>query len=103
MPLSVLLNHREKTGLSIEMTYQQYYNKLIKDLADSEKKLIGQKQLKGEKGYLDQHDLHLYMDLSNDVYALLNKCEQVLKLIVDGKVNAQDTIDPAVIPGVTDV
>ena len=85
------------------MTYQQYYNKLIKDLADSEKKLIDQKQLKGEKGYLDQQDLHLYMDLSNDVYALLNKCEQVLKLIVDGKVNAQDTIDPAVIPGVTDV
>lgn len=84
------------------MTYQQYYNKLIKDLANSEKKLIDQKQLKGEKGYLDQQDLHTYMDLSNDVYSLLSKCEHVLKLIVDGKVNAHDKIDPTVLPDVAD-
>jgi hypothetical protein len=85
------------------MTYQQYYNKLIKDLANSEKKLINQKQLKGKKGYLDQQDLYTYMDLSNDVYSLLSKCEHVLKLIVDGKVNAHDKVDPAVLPGVMDV
>lgn len=85
------------------MTYQQYYNKLIKDLASSEKKLINQKQLKGEKGYLDQRDLHAYMDLSNDVYSLLSKCEHVLKLIIDGKVKAHDKVDPAVLPGAMDV
>ena len=85
------------------MTYQQYYNKLIKDLANSEKKLINQKQLKGKKGYLDQQDLYAYMDLSNDVYSLLSKCEHVLKLIVDGQVNAHDKVDPAVLPGVIDV
>jgi len=84
------------------MTYQQYYNKLIKDLANSEKKLINQKQLKGEKGYLDQQALYTYMDLSNDVYSLLNKCEQVLKLIVEGKVKAHDKVDPTVLPGVAD-
>ena len=84
------------------MTYQQYYNKLIQDLASSEKKLINQKQLKGEKGYLDQQALSAYMDLTNDVYSLLNKSEQVLKLIVDGKVNAQDNVDPAVLPGVVE-
>jgi len=93
----------EKTGLSIEMTYQQYYNKLIKDLADSEKKLNGHRQLKGEKGYFDHHDLHQYMEISNDDYALLNNKEKVLKLIVGGNGNEQDKIDPAVIPGVTDV
>src|SRR4051812_45854033 len=98
MPLSVLLNHKGKTGLSIKMTYQQYYNKLIKDLATSEEKLINQKQLKGEKGHRDQQDLYTYMDLSNDIYSLLNKCEQVLKLIVDGKVNPQDKVDPAMLP-----
>lgn len=85
------------------MTYQQYYNKLIKELAASEKKLIDQKQLKGEKGYLDQQDLHAYMDISNDVYSLLSKCEYVLKLIVDGKVSAHDKVDPAVLPGALNV
>ena len=85
------------------MTYQQYYNKLVKDLTNSEKKLINQKQLKGKKGYLDQQDLHIYMDLSNDVYSLVNKCEHVLKLIVDGQVNAHDKVDPAVIPGAIDI
>ena len=84
------------------MTYQQYYNKLIKDLANSEKKLVSQKQLKSEKGYLDQQALYAYMDLSNDVYSLLSKCEHVLKLIVDGKVNGHDKVDPAVLPGVAD-
>jgi hypothetical protein len=103
MPLSVLLNHQGKNRNINKMTYQQYYNKLIKDLANSEKKLINQKQLKGEKGYLDQQDLYAYMDLSNDVYSLLSKCEHVLKLIVDGQVNGNDKVDPAVLPGVIDI
>ena len=84
------------------MTYQQYYNKLVKDLTNSERKLINQKQLKGKKGY-GQQDLHTYIDLCNDVYSLVKKCEHVLKLIVDGQVNAHDKVDPAVIPGAIDI
>jgi hypothetical protein len=77
------------------MTYQQYYNKLIKDLDHSEKNILKQhKLLKGEKGYLDKKDLYVYMGLCNDLYSLLSKCEEVLKLITEGEVNSNDEIDP---------
>ena len=77
------------------MTYQQYYNKLIKDLDHNEKNILKQhKLLKGEKGYLDQKDLYVYMGLCNDLYSLLSKCEEVLKLITEGEVNPNDEIDP---------
>ena len=77
------------------MTYQQYYNKLIKDIDESEKNILKQhKFLKGEKGYLDQKDLYVYMGLRNDKAYLQSKFEEVSKLITDGKVNSQDEIDP---------
>jgi hypothetical protein len=77
------------------MTYQQYYNKLIKNIDQSEKNILKQhKLLKGEKGYFDQKGLYIYMGLCNDKASLLSKFEEVLKLITDGKVNPQDEIDP---------
>ncbi|HEY4195617.1 MAG TPA: hypothetical protein VGM63_08775 [Mucilaginibacter sp.] len=76
------------------MTYQQYYSKLIKDIDLSEKNILKQhKLLKGEKGYLDQKDLYVYMGLCTDKAYLLSKFEEVLKLITDGKVDPQDEID----------
>jgi hypothetical protein len=81
------------------MTYQQYYNRLIKELEHSEKNIVKQKkQLKGEKGYLDQQDLYAYMGLSNDMYSLSSKCEQVLRLIVENEVNPYDEIDYRKLP-----
>jgi hypothetical protein len=77
------------------MTYQQYYNKLIKNIDHCEKNILKQhKLLKGEKGYLDQKDLYVYMGLCNDKSSLLSKFEEVLKLITDGKVDPQNEIDP---------
>ncbi|HEY4195704.1 MAG TPA: hypothetical protein VGM63_09215 [Mucilaginibacter sp.] len=82
------------------MTCQQYYNKLIKDLEHSERNIIKQhKLLKGEKGYLDQNDLYVYMGLCNDLYSLVSKCDEVLKLITSGAVNPQDEIDLIDLPG----
>lgn len=84
------------------MTYQQYYNKLIRQIDHSEKDVQKQhKILKGEKGYLDQRDLYVYMGLCNDLSSLLSKCDEVLKLITGGKVNPHDEIDPLVLPRVT--
>ena len=83
------------------MTCQQYYNKLIKDLEHSERNIIKQhKLLKGEKGYLDQNDLYIYMGLCNDLYSLVSKCEEVLKLITSGEVNPEDEIDAIDLPGI---
>jgi hypothetical protein len=85
------------------MTYQQYYNKLIKELDHSEKDIVKQQRsLKGDKGYLDQKDLYVYMGLSNDMYSLLSKCEGVLKLIIEGEVSPHDEIDPDKLPGASD-
>src|ERR1700754_982442 len=81
------------------MTYQQYYNKLIKDIDHCEKNILKQhKLLKGEKGYLDQKDLYIYMGLCNDKASLLSKCEEVLKLITSGEVSYDDQVDPAKLP-----
>ena len=85
------------------MTYQQYYNKLIKELDQSEKNIVEQqKSLKGDKGYLNDKDLYVYMGLSNDMYSLLSKCEEVLKLIIGGEINPHDEIDPDKLPGAPD-
>jgi hypothetical protein len=85
------------------MTYQQYYNKLIKELDHSEKNIVEQqKSLKGDKGYLSEKDLYVYMGLSNDMYSLLSRCEEVLKLIVGGEVNPNDEIDPDKLPWASD-
>ena len=76
------------------MTYQEYYNKLIKDLAVKEKNILKQhKLLKGEKGYLDKQDLFAYMALRHDLDSLLSKCDEVFKLITVGNINPQDEMD----------
>jgi hypothetical protein len=86
------------------MTYQQYYNKLIKDLDYKEKNIQKQhKLLKGEKGYLDKKDMFVYMGLFHDLNTLLGRCEQVLKLMTGGDVSPGDEIDPAKLPGATDI
>ncbi len=86
------------------MTYQQYYNKLIKALEESEKTIIDQKKLlKGEKGYLDQQDLYIYMGLINDNHSIFNKCSAVLELIVENKVNPHEELDPDKLPGATSI
>jgi hypothetical protein len=86
------------------MTYQQYYNKLIKHLADSEKDMLNQQKiLKGDKGYLDQQSMFTYMSVWNDLYSLKSDCSALLKLIVDGTVNGGDEIDPARLPNVRDI
>ena len=98
--------HQTITGSSInhKMTYQQYYNKLIKELEHSEKNIVKQKKLlKGEKGYLDQQDLYIYMGLINDNHSLFNKCSIVLELIVENKVNPHEEIDPDKLPGVKSI
>jgi len=85
------------------MTYQQYYNKLIKELDHSEKNIVKQQvSLKGDKGYLDQKDLYVYMGLTNDMYSLLSKCEEVLKLIIEGEINPNDEIDLDKLPTFSD-
>lgn len=81
------------------MTYQQYYNQLTRDLDNGEKNILKQhKLLKGEKGYLDQKDVYVYMGLINDMSSLLNKCEEVLELITSGEVSYDDQVDPAKLP-----
>jgi hypothetical protein len=86
------------------MTYQQYYNKLIRELDHSEKNIQKQhKLLKGEKGYLDKRDMFIYMGLFHDLNTLLGRCEEVLKLMTGGDVNPGDEIDPAKLPGPIDI
>jgi hypothetical protein len=83
------------------MTYQQYYNKLIKDISDSQKHMAKQnKLLKGEKGYLDTEDMYAYMHLQTELNSLLAKSERVSKLITGGTVNPNAEIDPAVLPDI---
>ncbi|HVS90507.1 MAG TPA: hypothetical protein VHB54_20200 [Mucilaginibacter sp.] len=81
------------------MTYQQYYNKLIKDISDSQKHITEQnKILKGEKGYLDKEDMYSYMHLRTELNGLLIRSDKVFKLITAGAVNPNDEIDPVVLP-----
>jgi len=83
------------------MTYQQYYNKLIRQISASEKHIAEQnKLLKGEKGYLDTEDMYAYMSLRNDLNSLLSRCEAISKLITGGRVNPQDEIDPLILPDI---
>lgn len=83
------------------MTYQEYYNQLVKEITDGQKHITDQnKLLKGEKGYFDKEDMYAYMHLRTELNALLAKSEKVAKLITDGIVNAGDEIDPAVLPDV---
>jgi len=83
------------------MTYQQYYNKLIKEITDGQKHITNQnKQLKGEKGYFDKEDMYAYMHLRTELNALLTKSEKVAKLITDGAVSANDEVDASLLPEV---
>jgi len=83
------------------MTYQQYYNKLIKEITDGQKHITDQnKQLKGDKGYFNKEDMYAYMHLRTELNALLAKSEKVAKLITAGDVNANDEIDASVLPDV---
>jgi len=76
------------------MTYQQYYNKLIKDIAEAKKHLTQQnKQLKGEKGYLDTRDMYTYMSLQQSLDSLQARCEEVSKLITGGRVDPRREVD----------
>jgi len=82
------------------MTYQQYYNKLIKDIADSKKHIAEQnKTLKGEKGYMDQTDMYTYMKLQTDLNSLLFLCEEIARMITSGNVALQDEVDLLKYPG----
>jgi hypothetical protein len=82
------------------MTYQQYYNKLIKDIAEAKKHLSQQnKQLKGEKGYLDARDMYAYMSLQNDFNSLAARAEEISKLLTSGDIGAKDQVDLARYPG----
>ncbi|MFI5160299.1 MAG: hypothetical protein ACHQHN_03435 [Sphingobacteriales bacterium] len=86
------------------MTYQQYYNKLVKHIADSEIDISEQQKiLKGEKGYLDQQNMFAYMSLWNDLYSLKSECGALLKLITTGTVNGGDEIDAARLPNIKDI
>jgi hypothetical protein len=81
------------------MTYQQYYNKLIKDITEGQKHITKQnKQLKGEKGYFNKEDMYTYMQLQTELNALQTKSEKVAKLITEGSVNANDEIDSSILP-----
>jgi hypothetical protein len=81
------------------MTYQQYYNKLIKDLATKEDYILKQnKLLKGEKGYLDKKDMYVYMGLRNDLNSFSSKCDALLKLIRSGEINPDDEVEPLKFP-----
>jgi hypothetical protein len=81
------------------MTYQQYYNKLIQEIADGHKHITNQnKLLKGDKGYLNKDDMYAYMHLQTELNTLQGKSEKVAKMITDGTVNANDEIDPVVLP-----
>ena len=83
------------------MTYQQYYNKLVNDISASEKHISEQnKLLKGEKGYLDKEDMYAYMSLRNDLNSLLSRCDEVSQLIIGGRVNPQQEIDPVILPDI---
>ncbi|MBS1530053.1 MAG: hypothetical protein JSU01_07085 [Bacteroidetes bacterium] len=100
MPLSMLQQEYLTviTQVSI-MTYQQYYNKLIKEITEGQKHITNQnKLLKGDKGYFDKEDMYAYMRLQTELTGLLAKSEKVAKLITDGTVNATDHIDPSVLP-----
>jgi hypothetical protein len=100
MPLSML--HQEylnqtKEGSSI-MTYQEYYNKLIKEITDGQKHITNQnKLLKGDKGYFNKEDMYAYMHLQTEQKDLLAKTEKLAKLITAGAVRANDEIDPAIL------
>lgn len=83
------------------MTYQQYYNKLIREISVSEKHIAEQnKLLKGEKGYLDTEDMYTYMSLRNDLNSLLSRCDEVSKLITGGGINPHEEIDPVILPDI---
>jgi hypothetical protein len=82
------------------MTYQQYYNKLIKEIAEAKKHINHQnKQLKGEKGYLDTQDMYKYMSLQNDFSSLVARSEQISKMLTNGDVDAKDEVDMSRFPG----
>lgn len=82
------------------MTYQQYYNKLIKEIAEAKKHINHQnKQLKGEKGYLDTQDMYQYMSLQNDFDSLAARAEEISKLLTSGDIDARHEVDPARFPG----
>ncbi len=82
------------------MTYQEYYNKLIKDIAEAKKHINHQnKQLKGEKGYLDTQDMYKYMSLQNDFSSLVARSEEISKLLTSGDIDAKDEVDLWRFPG----
>lgn len=83
-----------------KMTYQQYYNKLIKDIAEAKKHINNQnKQLKGEKGYLDTQDMYQYMSLQNDFNSLMARAEEISKLLTSGDIDAKHQVDMSKFPG----
>ncbi|MDB5007861.1 MAG: hypothetical protein JWQ84_205 [Mucilaginibacter sp.] len=76
------------------MTYHQYYNWLIADLDAKEKTTANQYLLlKGEKGYLNLNEITEYKKLTFDLYILMAKSEELLKLFKNGDINFNDEID----------
>ncbi|MDF2433990.1 MAG: hypothetical protein JWP44_3621 [Mucilaginibacter sp.] len=76
------------------MTYHQYYHLLISDLDAKEKTTANQYLLlKGEKGYLNLNEITEYKKLTFDLFILMAKSEELLKLFKGGDINFNDEID----------
>jgi hypothetical protein len=77
------------------MTYREYYNLLIDDLNIGEQNTANQYLLlKGEKGYLNLNEIRIYKRLTFNLYILMAKKDEVLKLFKNGEINFNDEIDP---------
>ena len=77
------------------MTYHQYYDLLIADIEIKEKSTANQYiLLRGEKGYLNPHEIRIYKRLTFQLYILTAKAEEVVKLFKNGEINLEEQVDP---------